>query len=67
MTNDELIKDIHSMLVEILSYIRKVDSKEYRDAEDSKNLAINLLADILVEGFSTAVKRKFQGMFKIKI
>lgn len=66
MTQEEMIKDIHSMLVEILAYIRKVDSKEYKEAEDSKNLAINLLADILVEGFSTAVKRKFQGMFKFK-
>ena len=68
MTPEEnkLLKDIHSMLVEILAYIKKVDSKEYREAQDAKNLAINLVADILVEGFSQAVKRKIQKMFKFE-
>ena len=68
MTPEEnnLLKDIHSMLVEILIYIKKVDSKEYREAQDAKNLAINLVADILVEGFSRAVKQKIQNMFKFK-
>lgn len=38
------------MLKEILGYLRKFNSEEYRMGEDIKSFAINVCANIIVEG-----------------
>lgn len=49
MNEDGLIKENNEMLKEILTYVRKVDSKEYRENTLLLEFLCNVSADILVE------------------
>ena len=46
MTDRELLEENNKMLKEILSFVRKVDSVEYRDHNDYKEIHINVASDI---------------------
>ncbi len=45
----ELLEENNKMLKEILSFVRKVDSAEYRDHQDFMEFLRNVAADIWVE------------------
>lgn len=49
MTDRELLEENNKMLKEILSFVRKVDSAEYRDHQDFMEFLRNVAADIWVE------------------
>lgn len=55
MTDDEyselllLTRQNNQMLSEILAYVRKVDSPQYRDGENTQDFLMNLVANALVE------------------
>lgn len=49
MTDRELLEENNKMLKEILSFVRKVDSVEYRDHQDFMEFLRNVAADIWVE------------------
>lgn len=55
MTDDEyselllLTRQNNQMLSEILAYVRKVDSPQYRDGEDLRAFMINMCADLAVD------------------
>lgn len=49
MTDRELLEENNKMLKEILNFVRKVDSVEYRDHQDFMEFLRNVAADIWVE------------------
>lgn len=49
MTDRELLEENNKMLKEILSFVRKVDSAEYRNHQDFMEFLRNVAADIWVE------------------
>lgn len=49
MTDRELLEENNKMLKEIPSFVRKVDSAEYRDHQDFMEFLGNVAADIWVE------------------
>lgn len=55
MTDEEysellsLTRQNNQMLQEILTYVRKVDSQQYRDGEDLRAFLINMCADVAVD------------------
>lgn len=44
-----ILEENNRLLKEILEILKKITGKEYREQEDLKAFAINLLADIMVE------------------
>lgn len=44
-----LTRQNNQMLQEILAYVRKVDSKQYRDNEDMNDFCMNLVANAVIE------------------
>ena len=57
MTDRELLEENNKMLKEILSFVRKVDSVEYRDHHDFMEFLRNVAADIWVEYTEPEQKR----------
>lgn len=45
----EIVKDNNRLLKEILAIMQEISSEEHIQREDMKALAINLVADLLVE------------------
>lgn len=60
------LKECHKMLTEIVTYIRKVQSPEYRENEDTKQFCINAVANIFVDGMEESYKNEIKGNFKNK-
>lgn len=44
----KLCKENNEMLKQILEYINKIDSNDYRNTEDIKNLVTNLVANMYI-------------------
>ena len=51
------LEENNKLLKEILGILKEISSKEYREQEDLKAFAINLLADIMVEYKSDELHR----------
>lgn len=49
MTDRELLEEIRDILKEILAFVRKVDSDDYRDMQAFMEFLRNVAADIWVE------------------
>jgi len=49
MTDRELLEENNKILKEIINFVRKVDSVEYRDHQDFMEFLRNVAADIWVE------------------
>lgn len=49
MTDRELLEENNKMLKEIINFVRKVDSIEYRDHQDFMEFLRNVAANIWVE------------------
>ena len=66
MTEEQsnLLRECHEMLTEIVTYIRKVQSPEYRDNEDVKQFCINAVANIFVDGMEESNKDEIKDNFK---
>lgn len=60
------LKECHEMLTEIVTYIRKVQSPDYRDNEDTKQFCINAVANIFVDGMEESNRDEIKGSFKSK-
>ena len=58
----QLVKENNEMLKEILTVMREISSEEHIQKEDMKALAINLLADIMVEYKSDELNRIFKNV-----
>lgn len=52
-----LTRENNSLLHELVDYVRKIDSTEYRDAADLKEFTLNVAADVLVEMMEEKKKR----------
>ena len=63
---ESLLRESHEMLTEIVAYIRKVQSPEYRESEDAKQFCINAVANIFVDGMEESNKDEIKGNFKNK-
>lgn len=61
-----ILKECHEMLTEIVTYIRKVQSPEYRENEDTKQFCINAVANIFVDGMEESNKNEIKGNFNNK-
>lgn len=66
MTEEQanILRETHSMLSEILSYVRKIQSSEYKNNEDVKQFAINLAANVLVDGMEDKAKEGIRKQFE---
>lgn len=58
MEENDLIKENNGMLKEILDYVRKVDSREYRDKMLMQEFLCNVSADVLVEMMEPEQRRE---------
>lgn len=45
----ELTRQNNAMLKRICDYLDRIESPQYRDSEDMRNMAINLTADSIIE------------------
>ena len=65
MTDEQanLLRENNEMLTEIVTYIRKVQSPEYRNAEDTKQFCINAVANIFVDGMEESNKNEIKDNF----
>lgn len=52
-----LTRENNSLLHELVDYVRKIDSTEYRDAADLKEFTLNVAADVWVEIMEEKKKR----------
>ncbi len=57
----ELARENNTMLQKICAYVEKVDSAQHRDNEDMRNMAINLIADLLVDRFGNRNNDNFNN------
>ena len=67
MTDRELLEENNKMLKEILSFVRKVDSAEYRDHQDFMEFLRNVAADIWVEYTEPEQRSKLFNLIKVII
>lgn len=65
MTDRELLEENNKMLKEILSFVRKVDSAEYRDHQDFMEFLRNVAADIWVEYTEPEQRSKMKTVFDL--
>lgn len=61
MTDRELLEENNKMLKEILSFVRKVDSVEYRDHQDFMEVAMNFIKEAYPfnEETESFIRKKF--------
>lgn len=55
-----LSRENNKLLQELVAYVRKVDSREYRDIADMKEFSMNVIADVLVEVMEEPRKRQIE-------
>lgn len=63
---DNLLRECHAMLTEIVGYVRRIQSKEYIDEDTVKQFAINLAANVLVDGMEESQKKGIKDNFNEK-
>lgn len=68
MTQEQetLLRECHAMLTEIVGYVRRIQSKEYIDEDTVKQFAINLAANVLVDGMEGSQKNRIKDNFNEK-
>ena len=57
------IAELRADVREVRDYIRHIQSQPYKDAEDVKQFAINLAANVLVDGMEDRAKEEIRGKF----
>lgn len=63
-SQEQLLRECHEMLSEIVSYVREIQSSEYKNNEDVKQFAINLAANVLVDGMEERAKDGIRKQFE---
>ena len=63
-SQEQLLRECHEMLSEIVSYVREIQSSEYKNNEDVKQFAINLAANVLVDGMEENAKEGIRKQFE---
>lgn len=63
---DNLLRECHAMLIEIVGHVRRIQSKEYIDEDTVKQFAINLAANVLVDGMEESQKKGIKDNFNEK-
>lgn len=58
------IADLRNDVREVRDYIRHIQSSDYQNAEDVKQFAINLAANVLVDGMEERQREEIKGKFK---
>lgn len=61
---DRIMRENNAMLREIIAYIRKIQSPEYRDKEDVKQFCINVSANIFVDSMDQSRIEEINSAFK---
>lgn len=64
MTDRELLEENNKMLKEILSFVRKIDSDEYRERSEFMEFMRNVAADIWVEFTEPEKKRQMSNLMR---
>lgn len=74
MTDDTILSELKALRTEIADlrtdvrfvadYIRHIQSSDYQNAEDVKQFAINLAANVLVDGMEDRAKEEIRNNFK---
>ena len=57
------IADLRTDVREVRDYIRHIQSADYQNAEDVKQFAINLAANVLVDGMEDRQREEIRGNF----
>lgn len=74
MTDNTILSELKALRTEIADlrtdvrfvadYIRHIQSQPYKEAEDVKQFAINLAANVLVDGMEDRAKEEIRNNFK---
>lgn len=64
MTDRELLEENNKMLKEILAFVRKIDSDEYRERSEFMEFMRNVAADIWVEFTEPEKKMQMSNLMK---
>ena len=62
----DLTKENNEMLKEILAYVRKVQSKDYLSNDYAKEIAFNVIGDIIADNLSPEVVENVKSQFGMK-
>lgn len=67
--NDEilqLLRENNAMLKEILAYVRKMQDSEYVNSEWSREIAFNVIGDVIAENLSDSAEESIKKHFGMK-
>lgn len=64
MTDRELLEENNRMLKEILAFVKKIDSDEYRERSEFMEFMRNVAADIWVEFTEPEKKRQMSNLMR---
>lgn len=57
------VSELRADVSEVVKYVKKLQSDDYKNAEDVKQFAINLAANVLVDGMEERAKDEIRGKF----
>ena len=61
-----LVQENNAMLKEIVEYVRKVQSKDYLSNDYSREIAFNVIGDIIADNLSPEVVENVKSQFGMK-
>ena len=61
-----LTKENNTMLKEILEYVRKVQDKDYLSNDYAREIAFNVIGDIIADNLSPEVVKNVKSQFGMK-
>lgn len=67
--NDEilqLLRENNAMLKEILAYVQKMQDPEYVNSEWSREIAFNVIGDVIAENLSDSAEENIKKQFGMK-
>lgn len=62
----DLTKENNEMLKEILAYVRKVQDKDYLSNDYAREIAFNVIGDIIADNLSPEVVENVKSQFGMK-
>lgn len=62
----QLTQENNAMLKEIVKYVRKVQSKEYLSDDHAREIAFNVIGDIIADNLSPEVVENVKSQFGMK-
>ena len=61
-----LVQENNAMLKEILEYVRKVQDKDYLSNDYAREIAFNVIGDIVADNLSPEVVKNVKSQFGMK-